>query len=671
MQRPSHFAWLSVIPHSIPHRMSIAITILSGFACAIACGLICSTTSWAEETRPPEELTAAVARTSEVWKSATSRRLAAEEVLLNAQNQLRRAAKPLDPVHDQLGEIRREMDASQKEIRELREKFAKSTVKDDELPGAPYPSEKEAALQRKVIELKQRQEPLQEQLQQAEPELKALRQAVDQAREAFEVLTIEEEARRFDHRVADTRLTAWLQAAEVRQAPRDEDLKNGRWGDGKLTFARHIAPLLVEHCYACHNSRVAGGSLNLENWASLQRGGESGAVLIPSRPEESSLYTDCREGLMPKDQPSLSDLQLALLRHWIEQGASPGIGLHEQTSIVTMVGAASTNPAVNSTTTVTRPVAVTALAMHPSSGEIVTSGYREVLAWDRAAQLSHRLQLPCERVLSLSFSPDGQTLAIASGKPGRWGAISIAPWPLSSATSPTYRTIAMTVDEATAVRFSPDGKWLATGGTDRAIRWYERQSLIEYRLSEDHSDWITALVWTPDSQRLLSASRDKTIKVASARTGNIELTFSSHTSSISDVVCLSEKQAASIAQEAQLLIWSIADGKVVQKVKLPAVPVRLAYRPQNSAAGIEECLAIALRDQQIVLIGGDPEKRSITNRLKLPAVALSLAFDGTTGDLLAGDQHGRMVRFDAKGLSKESKATDSEAKPIEWLNQPR
>lgn len=670
MQRPSHFAWLSVMAQSIAHRMSIGIAIFSGFVCAIACGLICSTTSWAEETRPPEELTAAVAQTLEVWRSVTSRRIAAEEVLLNAQNQLRRTAKPLDPVHDQLGEIRRELDASQKEIRELREKFAKSTVKDDELAGAPYPSEKEAALQRKVIELKQRQEPLQEQLQQAEPELKGLRQAVDQAREAFEVLTIEEEARRFDHRVAETRLTAWLQAEEVRQAPRDEDLKNGRWGNGKLTFARHIAPLLVKHCYACHNSRVAGGSLNLENWASLQRGGESGAVLIPSRPEESSLYTDCREGLMPKDQPSLSDHQLALLRHWIEQGASPGIGLHDQTSIVTMAGAASTNPAVNSTTA-TRPAAVTALAIHPASGEIVTSGYGEVLAWDRKAQLSHRLPLPCERVLSLSFSPDGQTLAIASGKPGRWGAISIAPWPLSSAGSLGQRTIAMTVDEATAVRFSPDGKWLATGGTDRAIRWYERKSLIEYRLSEDHSDWITALAWTPDSQRLLSASRDKTIKVASARTGNIELTFSAHTSSISDVVCLSEKQAASIAQEAQLLIWSIADGKVVQKVKLPAAPVRIAYRPQNSAAGIEECLALALRDQQIVLIGGDPEKRTISNRLKLPAMALTLAFDGTTGDLLAGDQQGRITRFGAAKLSKESQATDSEAKPIEWLNQPR
>ncbi|WP_083233335.1 c-type cytochrome domain-containing protein [Planctopirus hydrillae] len=670
MPRLSHFAWLSVMAQSIPGSMPIGIGMLPGFVGAIACGLICSTTSWAEETRPPEELTVAVAQTSEVWKSATSRRIAAEEVLLNAQNQLRRTAKPLDPVHDQLGEIRRELDTSQKEIRELREKFAKSTVKDDELAGAPYPSEKEAALQRKVIELKQRQEPLQEQLQQAEPELKGLRQAVDQAREAFEVLTIEEEARRFDHRVAETRLTAWLQAEETRQAPRDEDLKNGRWGDGKLTFSRHIAPLLVKHCYACHNSRVAGGSLNLENWASLQRGGESGAVLIPSRPEESSLYTDCREGLMPKDQPSLSDHQLALLRHWIEQGASPGIGLHEQTSIVTLAGAASTNPAVNSTT-VTRPVAITALAMQPTSGEIVTSGYGEVLAWDRAAQLSHRLPLPCERVLSLSFSPDGQTLAIASGKPGRWGAIGIAPWPLSSAGSPGQRTIAMTVDEATSVRFSPDGKWLATGGTDRAIRWYERQSLIEYRLSEDHSDWITALAWTPDSQRLLSASRDKTIKVASARTGNIELTFSSHTSSISDVVCLSEKQAASIAQEAQLLIWNIADGKVVQKVKLPAAPVRIAYRPPNSTAGIEECLALALRDQQIVLIGGDPEKRSITNRLKLPAMALSLAFDGTTGDLLAGDQQGRLVRFHATMLSKESQATDSKAKPIEWLNQPR
>lgn len=100
-------------------------------------------------------------------------------------------------------------------------------------------------------------------------------------------------------------------------APADDDL---------AFFESRIRPLLAEHCYECHSARASKvkGGLLLDSRAGVQKGGDSGVVIVPGEPEKSLLlkalsYRDS-DLQMPPDG-KLADETIGLLREWIQRGA--------------------------------------------------------------------------------------------------------------------------------------------------------------------------------------------------------------------------------------------------------------------------------------------------------------------------------------------------------------
>ena len=103
-------------------------------------------------------------------------------------------------------------------------------------------------------------------------------------------------------------------------------------------FEKKIRPVLVEHCYKCHAStskRLKGG-LKLDTRAGVLRGGDSGPVIVPGKPEESLLVRAIRYGdvdLMMPPRSKLADVDVAVLVKWVEMGApwpdEPVPGLEE------------------------------------------------------------------------------------------------------------------------------------------------------------------------------------------------------------------------------------------------------------------------------------------------------------------------------------------------------
>jgi len=91
-------------------------------------------------------------------------------------------------------------------------------------------------------------------------------------------------------------------------------------------FEKHIRPVLAERCYECHNSgdKTKGG-LALDWRGGFARGGESGPVIVASKPGESLLLRAIRhknkELKMPKDGPKLSSEVIANFEKWIAMGA--------------------------------------------------------------------------------------------------------------------------------------------------------------------------------------------------------------------------------------------------------------------------------------------------------------------------------------------------------------
>jgi len=85
-------------------------------------------------------------------------------------------------------------------------------------------------------------------------------------------------------------------------------------------FDRQVAAVLGSHCLECHNATERKGGLDLSRSQTALTGGDSGAVIVPGRPEESLLIERVAANEMPPQHP-LSDTDQALLRRWIEGGA--------------------------------------------------------------------------------------------------------------------------------------------------------------------------------------------------------------------------------------------------------------------------------------------------------------------------------------------------------------
>ena len=67
------------------------------------------------------------------------------------------------------------------------------------------------------------------------------------------------------------------------------------------------------------------------------------------------------------------------------------------------------------------------------------------------------------------------------------------------------------------IKFSPDGKQLATSSLDLTVRVWDVQTGEQLHIRRGHGGEIFSVAFSPDGQRLVSGSKDKTIKVWEAQ----------------------------------------------------------------------------------------------------------------------------------------------------------
>ncbi len=88
-------------------------------------------------------------------------------------------------------------------------------------------------------------------------------------------------------------------------------------------FRQQIDQIFERHCLSCHHGEKAKGGLALSDAGHALAGGESGAAIVPGKPEESLLldYISGEKPEMPKNAPPLKAEDVAAIRQWIAAGA--------------------------------------------------------------------------------------------------------------------------------------------------------------------------------------------------------------------------------------------------------------------------------------------------------------------------------------------------------------
>ena len=89
-----------------------------------------------------------------------------------------------------------------------------------------------------------------------------------------------------------------------------------------LSFEADVRPILKAACFHCHGEeKKKHGGLDVRLVHLMKTGGESGAAIVPEKPDQSLLWKQIISDKMPDGPKKLTPNQKQIIREWIRQGA--------------------------------------------------------------------------------------------------------------------------------------------------------------------------------------------------------------------------------------------------------------------------------------------------------------------------------------------------------------
>ncbi|MGO8747978.1 MAG: DUF1549 domain-containing protein [Thermoguttaceae bacterium] len=292
---------------------------------------------------------------------------------------------------------------------------------------------------------------------------------------------------------------------------------------GKISFSKQVRPVLQANCYGCHQPAKAKGEYQMTSWQGLLHGGESGSpAIVAGKPEESHLLEligpHDGKAEMPQGRSPLAASDIDLIRRWIAEGAEDD----------SPKSARQTFDADHPPLYSHGPV-VTSLDFSPDGKLLAVAGFHEAILWkaDGSARIA-RLVGMADRIETVRFSPDGRKLLVVGGIPGRSGEVQV--WDVAS--RELLGSLAIGFDTLYGGSWSPDGKLIAVGAADNALRAFDAETFRQVVYMAAHDDWIRGTVFSGDGKSLLTASRDMTVKMTDVATQRFVGNLTTHTPGI-------------------------------------------------------------------------------------------------------------------------------------------
>ncbi len=444
-----------------------------------------------------------------------------------------------------------------------------------------------------------------------------------------------------------------------------------RAADKPVSFINDVAPVLKENCLACHDAKKRNGKYDMTTFEKLLLGGVNGEAIVPGKPEESDFHdlivTAEERRMPPRDKGEAVPADKAkVVAEWIRQGAKLDAGLDPKADLVRELRlrwVPPTPPAAYK-----YPAIVNALAFTPDGKGLVVGGHHELTVWSvPEGVLTKRVRTRAERAYALAFLPGG-ALAVAGGRPGQEGDVR-----LYDLNAPGQAVAGVTMldgvgdpkvmlkqlldadDSVLCLAVSPDGKTLAAGGCDRAVRlWDVSAGPLAATLTqtvENHADWVLGVSLSADGKSLATAARDKTAKVWDLKAKESVVTYPEHQNTVYAVAFHPDgTQVYSAGGDAQLRLWKLGgEGKGVKSLGGHGGEVfRVALHPTKPVA------ATASADKTVRL--WDTAKMAALQTLTGPSdYVYAVAFSADGAWVAAGGYGGEVSLWKQPGDAKAFK----------------
>ena len=372
-----------------------------------------------------------------------------------------------------------------------------------------------------------------------------------------------------------------------------------------VLFDKDVEPILIHKCQFCHSGSLKEGKLDMGSYESLISGGKRGPSIVPGKAAESLVIKFAgrtqKPFMPPKGEEPLTPQELALIKLWIDQGAKAPSGKRQKPKVILgalpplvhpvralaispdkaflaagranqiyVFDAASgsylrtlTDPDL--TTPDGKPVQaahlsiVESLAYGPKSGLLASGSFQEVILWDAQTRtVRKRLTGFADRVVALSFSPNGKWLATGGGAPTEDGEIKIVDLDSGNLVAEIKNGHSDTVF---GVCFSPDSSKLATCGADKFVKVFEVPSGQLLKSFEGHTHHVLDVAWKADGKFLVSCGADNAIKVWDYEKGEQLRTFGSHAKQVTRLMFKgTTSEIITCGGDALVRFWNVDNG---------------------------------------------------------------------------------------------------------------
>ncbi len=214
--------------------------------------------------------------------------------------------------------------------------------------------------------------------------------------------------------------------------------------------------------------------------------------------------------------------------------------------------------------------AVISASFSPDGEIIAVAGY------DRTVKLYSATNLQLLRTIKghglsvdyVVFSPNGAMLATG----GRDGTVKL--WDLAFDQDPVF-----TPGDAQVwgLAFSPDGRYLATAGRSIFAKLWDVTTQKEMKIFRGHADGILDVAFSPDGRSIATASRDKTARLWDVATGKELRSFKGHTAFLISVTFSPAVSGwlpeAMIKQQGCGMLRAVGKSPLSKAIRLKSIPL--------------------------------------------------------------------------------------------------
>jgi WD40 repeat protein/uncharacterized caspase-like protein len=190
---------------------------------------------------------------------------------------------------------------------------------------------------------------------------------------------------------------------------------------------------------------------------------------------------------------------------------------------------------------------VSSVSFNPD-GKTLASGSADhtIKLWRSDGTLLKTLQGHSRSVLSVNFSPDGKLIASTSADK------TIKLWSLDGT---LLKTLQGHSDDVNTIKFSPDGKTIASVSADKTIKLWRLDGTL-YKTLQPGNSRFTSVSFSPDGKTITSVNQDATIKLWSLD-GALLKTFPGHHRDPNSInVSLDGQIIISLSQDGTAKLWS-------------------------------------------------------------------------------------------------------------------